>query len=460
MRRLALLLACASLAPAAGVQLPKYTRQVLPNGVVLDVMPRRDVPLAVIRVVIRGGIESEPAGLSGLASVTAEALRRGTATRTAEQFSTELDSLGATLSTGADFQSTSIGLELLSKDLDAGLNLLLEAILRPSFPEAEIRKLLAQRIDSAKALKDNPGAAASEFFRAFFFGSQHPYGRPADELSYARITREAIADYHKRMFAGRNMIVVVSGDVDEKAAAAKAAAAFGAIPAGQLYPWKSAGAPRQEGTRVAIIDKPDATQTNFLIGIPGIDRTSPDRIALWLVNTLFGGRFTSILNDELRVNSGLTYGAGSRVDQNHLPGRITISSFTKTESTAQAIDMAVGLLKKLGEQGVTAEQLASAKAYVKGTYPAERLETSDQLADVLAEIELYDLSRGEVDDLFSRIDAVTLEQANAVARKYFAAGNLTILLLGNAQAIRPVAVRYDPKPVEIPISRPGLTVHP
>jgi predicted Zn-dependent peptidase len=440
----------------AEVKLPRFTRHVLPNGIVLDVMPRRDVPLVTVRVVIRGGVESEPRELSGIAPVTAEALRRGTASRTADQFSNELDALGASLDTGADMQSVWVSLELLSKDLDAGLGLLLDALRRPAFPQAEIQKLVAQRVDEAKSIKDDPGAAAAAYYRAFFFGDQHPYGRPADELSYAGVNRTAIAEYHKRMFVGRNMIVVIAGDIDAEATAATASKAFRAIPAGQAYQWSNALLPDRERVRVAVVNKPDATQTNFLIGLPGVERTSFDRVPLWLVNTLFGGRFTSILNDELRVNSGLTYGASSRVDQNHLRGRITISSFTKTESTGQAIDMAVDLMKRLAVQGITADQLASAKAYVKGTYPSQRLETSDQLADVLAEIELYDLNRAEVDDLFSRIDAVTLEQANAIARKYFAGGKLTFLLLGNAEKFAGDVQKYDTKPLVIPISKPGI----
>jgi zinc protease len=99
-----------------------------------------------------------------------------------------------------------------------------------------------------------------------------------------------------------------------------------------------------------------------------------------------------------------------------------ITTFTKTDTTAKAVDLALATLKKLGEQGITADQLASAKAYVKGTYPPQRLETADQIAGVIGELELYGLGHDEVDDLFLRIDAVTLEQANAAARKYYQSG--------------------------------------
>jgi len=442
------------------VRLPSYTRTVLPNGVVLDVMPRTDVPLVTIRVVVKGGIESEPAELSGLASITAEALRRGTAKRTAEQFSEQLDALGATWFSGVDNQSTSIASEFLAKDFDAGLDLIFDAVTHPSFPEAEIKKLLSQRIDAAKSVKDNPGQAVGEYYRSFFYGPSHPYGRPADELSYARIKRNDVVEYHKRMFTGGNMILIVAGDIKAPEIVKKLTDTFGTISEGKEYTWLKVEKPAASKPRVAIIDKPDSTETRFIIGQPGIERTNPDRIPLWIVNTLFGGRFTSILNDELRVNTGLTYGAFSRFDQSHLPGSLYISTFTKTETTAKAIDVALDLLKRLQEKGITAEQLASAKNYLKGTYPSQRLETSDQLASVLTEIELFDLNRGEVDDLFSRIDAVTLEKANQVARRYYNTEKLTFVLLGNAAKIAAEVKKYAPDVVQVPIMKPGLSVAP
>jgi zinc protease len=442
----------------AQVRLPPYVHQALPNGVSLNIMPRHDVPLVTVRVVVRGGNESDMPGPAGVARVTADTLRRGTAKFSADEFSTALDSLGATFNAQVDEQSTTIVAEFLAKDLDAGLQLLTQAVMQPTFPETEVKKLLALHIDRAKAVKDNPAGATSEYYKSFFFGPNHPYGRPADELSLSGITRAQIVSYHDRIYKGRNMIVVVAGDVDAASAAPKIASAFEKVPAGEAYSWKTAPAPAKPGVRIAVVDKPDATQTRFMIGIPGINRTNPDRTTLLLVNTLFGGRFTSILNDELRVNSGLTYGANSVLDRNHLPGRITISTFTKTETTGKAVDVAIALLKRFQETGITQEQLESAKAYVKGTYPAQRLETSEQLAEILSDIELFGLNKGEVDDLFSRIDAVTLAQANAAIRKYYTSNSLTFLLLGNASKFAGELKKFGVEPTVVKIGDPGLSI--
>jgi len=322
-----------------------------------------------------------------------------------------------------------------------------------------VKKTLAQRIDGVRGVKDNPQAAIGAYFRPFFFSARHPYGRPADEKSLGAIQRQQIADYHRRIYCGRNLIVVASGDFDSPALGAKLAKLFGAAPAGEAWTWvKDTPPAARGGARLLLIDKPDATQTYFRIAQPGIHRTHPDRTGLNLINTLFGGRFTSMLNDELRVNSGLTYGANCQVEQDRLTGAIQIATYTRTDTTVQAIDLALDVLKRLTTKGIDAEMLASTKAYVKGIYPTERLETADQLAGALGEIELFGLDRGDVDGLFARIDAVTLEQANALAKKYYRSENLQFCLLGNAAKIRDGVKKYAPVMKEAPVAAPGFAV--
>ena len=442
MKRFLLALAlCGSL--AAQIKLPPYTREVLSNGTVMYFMQRTGIPLVRFLVVVKGGSEADPLERAGLASVTAELLRRGTAQFSAEQFSEAIDSLGGNLGANADEQSTTISAEFLSKDFDHGLTLVSEAVLRPTFPDEEVRKIVARRVDTLKSSKDNPGQSIRPFYQTFFFGGAHPYGRVADEASYDRIRRAEIVEGHKKLFVGRNLIVIVAGYFDPAAAKASVTKTFGVVPAGEPFKFiANAAVPRPSAPRVLLIDKPDATQTYFTIAQPGVRRSTPDRVPLILVNTLFGGRFTSMINDALRVNSGLTYGASSSVQMGRLDGAITINTYTKTDTTEKAIDMALDVLKSLGNKGLTADQLASAKAYVKGEYPTRTVQTADQIANVLAEMELYGLGRDEVDQYFSRIDAVTLDQANAAARKYYRTDNLTFVLLGNAAKIRDVAKKY------------------
>jgi zinc protease len=439
---------------AAQVKLPPYTREVLPNGTVAYLAPKPGLPLVSFRVLVKGGKESEPAGLAGVASLTAGLLRRGTSQWSGDQFAEELDGLGGTFGAGVDRQAVEISAEFLKKDFDKGLSMIADAVLRPTFPEAEVKKALARAADGMKSIKDNPGAAIDNFYEALFFGAGHPYGRVTDEASIDRIRREDIVAYQKRMFAGKNLVVIVAGDFDQAMAKRRVAETFGAAPAGTAFEW-TADQPPVSTARVLLVDKPDATQTYFVIAQPGARRTSPDRTALMLVNNVFGGRFTSMINEELRINTGLTYGAHCQVDMSRLTGGLYISSYTRTETTDKAVDLALEVLKRLRTQGLSAEQLASAKSYTKGTYPPRTVQTADQIANVLGEMEIYGLGRDEVDGFFARVDAVTLEQANAAIQKYYRTDNLTFVLLGNASKIRTVAAKYGPKVVERPARASG-----
>jgi zinc protease len=451
-RRLVLLMTALSCAASLSAQmkLPPYTEEKLPNGVVIAMMPRTGVPLVHFRILVRGGSEAEPGQLAGLSGVTSQLLRAGTAKRTSDQFSEELDFLGGAFG-GAGGRgggaselapAISFAAEFLKKDFDRGLDLLSDALLNPTFPEEQVRKELARRVDAAHSAKDNAQGALRNYFQAAFFGKEHPYGNPADEVSLARIQRKDIVDFYRKVFCGKNIIVAVTGDFDPATAKAKLVKTFGAVPAGESFAWKSAAAPLRR-SRLVLVDKPDATQTYFIIAQPGIDRKNPDRDKLDLINTLFGGRFGSMLNQELRADSGLTYGASSSIEETRLQGAILISTYTKTETTVQAIDLALDVLKRLNEKGINAEQLASAKAYVKGLYPTRKLETIDQLATALGDLELWGEGRDEIDGYFARIDAVTLDSVNAAVKKYYRTDNLTLVLLGAADKIRDSVKKYD-----------------
>jgi predicted Zn-dependent peptidase len=209
------------------------------------------------------------------------------------------------------------------------------------------------------------------------------------------------------------------------------------------------------GKKLLLVDKPDSTQTYFRIGNDGISRTNPDRIYVSVVNTLFGGRFSSMINSALRIQSGLTYGANSAFEQRKSPGAFYISTYTKNPTTEQAMDMALDVLKQLHEKGITAEQLASAKSYMKGQYPT-RLETSDQLASLIADLEFYGLDSHDVDDYYPKLDAMTLADAQRVIKTYYPLDNLVFVVIGKASEIGPVVKKYAPKMDTRSISDPGF----
>lgn len=443
-------------ASAQSIHLPPHEKVVLKNGLTLLLLEKHGVPIVSFRAVIKAGSAADPSGQEGLAAVTAALLRKGTKTRTAQQFAAELDFIGASFEADAGADYSSVSAECLTKDVAQGLALLSDALLHPTFPKDEVDKLLAQALDGVKAAKDDPNQVLGTYFDAYLFGPKG-YGRPedGDELSLARIQREAIARFYENFYVPGNLILAVAGDFKAEEMRKRVDEVFGGWAAKQPPVVKVEAAAPVKGRRLLLVDKPDATQTYFAIGNVGVAAADPDRVAIHVVNTVFGQRFTSLLNEALRVESGLTYGASGVFDSRKEPGAFLIESFTKNESTAQAIDLALEVLDKLHKNGITAEQLASAKSYIKGQFPPT-IETSGALARRISSNEFYGLDDNEVNQLEARIDAVTLETAKQVIAKHYPRENLVFALIGKASEIGAAVKKYADKQDFRKIDDPGF----
>jgi zinc protease len=447
---------CAWTTSAQTLKLPPHEKIVLKNGMTVLLMEKRGVPMVSVAAIIKAGSVADPAGEEGLASVTAGLLRKGTAKRSAQQFAADLDFIGAEFSADSSADYTAISGEFLTKDVDKGLELFSDAMLHPALLQAETDKLVAQDIDGIKAAKDQAQSVALNYYYGYLFG-KHPYARPdgGDELSLARIKRDTVAKFYETNYTPGNTILAVAGEFNVAQMRAKIEQAFAGWPAkAGVLPALAAPVP-VKGKKLLLVDKPDSTQTFFVFGNIGTAENDPDRVAIRVVNTIFGGRFTSELNEALRVESGLTYGAEAFFDSRKEPGAFAIYSYTKNESTAQAIDLALQVLAKLHKDGVTAEQLASAKAYMKGQFPPS-IETSGQLARTIAAHEFYGLDDDEINQMEARIDAVTPAMAKEIIAKHFPEENLVFMLIGKASEIAPGVRKYAAQQDSRKISEPGF----
>lgn len=437
---------CASLwigsSRAWGDLVPEYSRTELPNGLTLLLLEHHELPLVNLQMLFRVGSIADPAGREGLADITMELLRKGTRSRSAEQIAEELDFLGGMLSLGADREMSELRAQFLVKDIDAGLGLLGEMLLAPTFPDKELQKLTDLRANAIREAKDNPRQVVGAYYESFLFEG-HPFARPTGgtETSVRAIRRKDVQAFHAAYLHPNNAILAVVGDFDAAALQAKIAAAFGA--------WERGTAPRPElprpahvgGRRVLLVDKPDATQTYFRFGNVGVAKGHPDTAALDLVNTVFGGRFTSWLMDEMRTKNGLTYNAHANFVERSVPGPFYVSSFTRTADTEKAVDMALAILERLHTTGPSPEELDSARNYIRGQYPPD-YETAGDLAAAIAELEFYGLDRDYVNQHTARVDAVTLEEVRRVIRAYYPKDDLTFVMVGAAAGIQQVANKY------------------
>ncbi len=441
---------------AQKLQMPPHEKVVLKNGLTVLLLEKHSVPMVSVAGIVKAGGLADPAGQEGLASTTAGLLRKGTKTRTAQQFAGDIDFIGGTFEADAGADYSSFAAEFLSKDMAKGLELVSDALLRPTFPQTEVDKLLAQSVDGVKAAKDSARDVIFEYYQGYLYNGRG-YGRPTggDESSLKKIQRDAIVKFYETYYTPGNTILAIAGDFNPVEMKKKTEEIFGGWPAKAAPAVKEEAAGPMKGKKLLLVNKADATQTYFVIGNVGIAATDPDRVAIEVVNAVFGSRFTSMLNEALRVESGLSYGATSFFSTQKEPGPFAMFSYTRNETTGQAIDLALEVLKKLHANGLTAEQLSSAKSYLKGQFPP-MIETSGQLARLILRYEFLGLDDNEVNQFEQRIDAVTPEVAKQVIAKHFPQENLTFVLVGKSAEIGPMVKKYAEKQDAKEITAPGF----
>jgi len=438
-----------------GVTLPDFERIELDNGTVLLLSEKPEVPLVSVTAILRGGAVTDPDGRGGLANLLAALLEKGAGDRDAAQFAETIDASGGTLTSRADLETITVSGNFLARDAALMVELLADMLLRPRLDEAEFEKLRARSVNFIRAAKDtNLNALLPIYGQGFLFGT-HPYGNPVSgsETTLAAVGHDDVLGFYEQQLGGDRLILAVTGDFDAPSMIATLTAAFGDWrPAANPLTEVAPAAP-QEGRRVLLVDKPGATQTYFWLGNVGVALDYENRAELDIANTVFGGRFTSMLNTELRVKSGLTYGAQSQLSRASQPGSIAMTSFTPTESSFEAIDMALAVLGRLHEGGVDAEMLDSARNYILGQFPTA-LETAAQLGRQLAALEAFDLGVAYINGYGQALlSADTKAVAAVIDAVYPEPDNLVFVLLGDAEAIRERAGEYGPV-TEIQITEP------
>jgi predicted Zn-dependent peptidase len=433
-------------AAPVGVRLPDFEQVVLGNGAEVALMVKRDTPMVAMNVIVRGGSLADAPGREGTASLLAELMQKGAGSRDAAQFAGAIEGAGGELVIGADAERLVAAASFLGRDVALMIELLSDALLRPRLDAAEFDKVRALAIQSIAAAKDSdPRALVGAYGDAWLFRA-HPYGRAVggDEESLGQVTLDDLKRAYDAQVRGDRLIITVAGDFETADVRRRLEKAFGSLPrAAGPAPVASAAA-REKGRRVLLVDKPGATQTYFWLGNVGASRTDPERTAQAVVNTVFGGRFTSMLNTELRIKSGLTYGARSAFDRFAQPGAFSITSFTATESTVPALDLALATLDRLHRDGLDDAALASAKTYMLGQFPPT-LETNGALAGRLADMLLYGLGRDDVDGYAQRIAAVDRAAVRgSIAATFPSSSDLAIVLIGDAASIRNDVRKYGP----------------
>jgi len=445
----ALVLACAPpgaarvcLAQATALHLGATERATLDNGLHVVAMEYRKLPLVAVTLLVPAGSVNDPRGEEGLASLTARLLHQGTTHRSAEAVALAVESLGAELSSSAGHDAAVMSGSFLAKDIDAGLALTAEVLLEPALDPDEARKLREQTLAAIRSIREDPSALAGRCYRQWVYGD-HPYGRPVDGTSESvpRLGIDAVKRFYTEHYVAEGSVLAIVGDLPAAELVAKVRRAFTGLrrtPAIRSIAMEAPPlvAPRPvEGRPILLVDSPEAVQTHIRIGNIALARGDPDYIAAEVTGSVLGGGFTSRLIDELRVKRHLSYGAWSEFDAYRAGGDFNAGTFTKTESSLEAIDALREVLRGFATGGLAADEVVRTKAYMVGQYP-ERLQTADALAARLAEAAFLGLPQDDLSTWMERVGRVSEDDIERLARKYVPTDAYAMVVVGRAKELR------------------------
>ena len=411
---------------------PPVKRSALANGLTLLVVEEHSIPVVTMELLVNVGSKDDPQGKEGLAQLTASALSRGAGVRSEKEISEELDFRGAEFAAQAGKDFTTVNLKVLRKDLEAVFPLFMDIVAKPTFPEAEIKKEIAQTLAAIRSVEDQPGHVAEKAFLKTLYGNG-TYGHSVEgtKESVEKIDKATVEEFYRLDYGPSGSILVVVGDIDE------------AIVRNSLIPrieeWKGSGVKgkvaevnyNSHGERV-IIDKP-VTQSNIVMGHSGVSRDNPDYYGLQVMNYILGGGgLTSRLAEEIRNKRGLAYDVDSFFDAGKTGGSFQIVLQTKNASAKEAIDVTIKTIEEMKSKGVLEEELGKAKKYLIGSFP-QKLSTSSRTAAFYGQVEYFGLGADYVERYKSLIESVSTKDVLRVARTYLHPDVLVIIIVADKE---------------------------
>jgi zinc protease len=417
--------------PARDVKFPPYAMRTLSNGLQVVAVSHHEQPAVSLRLLIRAGGALDPADKPGVASLAAAVLDQGTTTRSAEQIASTIDSIGGIMGSGSGTDLSFIQAIVMKDNFSLSLDLVSDIARNPAFAPEEVERQRQQMLSGLKVSYDDPEYLAGVVFDRLVYGF-HPYGRPdaGTPQSIASITRQDLVAFHKTWFGPNNAILAIVGDVSSEEAFSGAERAFGKWPKLEAVPIRSAELPPAT-RRLVVIDRPGAVQTEIRVGHIGVPRKHPDYLALDLAIKILGGEGGNRLHRVLRSERGLTYGASADINPFKDGGDIVAETDTRSESTAEALRLMVDELWRLQRQRVSERELADAQAYLTGSFPLT-IETPSAIALQVLNAVFYGLNMEELQTFRERVNAITVDDIQRVARTYLHPDRLSIVLVGDA----------------------------
>lgn len=426
---------------------PHVTRTTLSNGLRILIAENHNAPLVAMRALVRSGADHDRVDTAGLASLTADLLDEGAGDRDAIRLAEDIGLLGGALGAGADWDASYVTVDGLASTLAEATAIFADVTARATLPADGLERVRAERLNEILQQRNEPAAIAGKRFASILYG-QGSYGNSigGSAESVARITLDQVRGFYEQHYRPNNTSVVVSGDVTPETAVE--------LVTRHLEAWQSGPIPEQpavqpvaiESSRVFVIDRPQAVQSEIRLGHLGVPRSCEDYFPLALMNAILGGVFNSRINLNLRERHGYTYGARSQFAFRRQAGPFVVAAPVRNEVTREAVTEMLNELRRIRTGDIEAGELEDTRNYLMGVFPAT-VQTASDVAGRLLDMELFGLPESYFDEYRDRIASVTRDDIERVARKYVDPERVIIVIVGNAAVIRD------------PIGALGMPVH-
>lgn len=407
------------------------SRHVLDNGATIITVENPTIPAVSLLAGVRAGTYQDPEGADGTAALVARVLDRGTATRSAESIADDLDSCGASLTTGAGRHQTSVSATCLADDFASVAAIAVDILRHPAFPTAEVQTRRAELVTAIRQDEDDPSARATDVLMETLYG-RHPYGRRARGTiaSVEALGSGDLKAFHEAWFMPSALTIAIVGAVDGKRAVDQVATALDSWTGNSSTRVQVPEAPRATARQLRALPMMDKAQTDVAYGFVGVSRRDPDYYAAWVMNNALGqyglgGR----LGDNIRERQGMAYYVFSVLDATLGAGPLMIRAGVAPSNVEQTLSSIDAELTEVLSRGLTSGEIAESKQYLAGSLPRQ-LETNASIASFLLSAELFGLGLDYDSRLPGLIAAVTDDEVQAVARRLMDPPTATIAVAG------------------------------
>jgi zinc protease len=423
---------------ASEIKIPQYERYQLDNGMVVYLMEDHQLPLVSGSALIRTGSRLEFSEKVGLAGITGEVMRTGgTQQHPADELNEILEQRAAIVETGINTTSGTASFNALSEDVEMVFNLLAEVIRYPAFAPDKLELAKTQQRGAIARRNDNPKDIASREFQKLIYGASSPYARTVEYATLDNISREDVVSFYQANIRPNGMILGIVGDFKPTQMKALIEKAFGdwQLPTPKSkFSLPSASQKYQNG--LFLVDRPQLTQSNILLGHLGGEFKSPDYPSLSVLNAVLNG-FGGRLFNELRSRQGLAYTVyGFWSPEYDYPGVFIAGGQTKSETTVPFVQSLLSEIKRVRTAPITDKELAYAKDSILNSF-VFNFENPSQTLSRLMRYEYF----GYPDDFIFQyqrgVQATTIKDVRRAAQKYLQPDRIVTLVVGNAQAMQP-----------------------